>query len=115
VQILSTHARYIPLKNQTGTRDLLEKAAGNDSLPEPGTDERLQRRHPVVYHTGKNFSRDPVVTLSWLDRLLEKGERNSRCYDFIEQRPFWTMGWFRAGVVILGICVILFWIFGQPL
>jgi hypothetical protein len=47
------------------------------------------------------------VTTSWLDWLLERGERNSRCYDFIEARPFWTKWWFRVGAALLIIGVFI--------
>ena len=53
--------------------------------------------------------RDPAVTLTWLGRLLEKGERNSRCYDFTEARPVWTKWWFRTCAAL--VCVCLVWFF----
>ncbi|MCK9580770.1 MAG: hypothetical protein M0Q92_10030 [Methanoregula sp.] len=53
------------------------------------------------------------MTITWLEWLFEKGERNSRCYDFIEVRPFWTMGWFRAFLVLMvaGFAAWIFWPF----
>ncbi len=57
---------------------------------------------------GKAPFRCPAVTLSWLEWLLEKGERNSRCYDFVEARPVWEMWWFRI-VLALAVCQGLVW------
>jgi hypothetical protein len=48
------------------------------------------------------------VTISWVDWLLEKGEPDSNWYDFAEERPVWTMWWFRTGAVAL--CLGLVWI-----
>lgn len=107
--------KLYPKKNQMRTSDSFTKSFGDDLPKEPGAGECRLEWQPVLYPAGKIVSRDPAVSLSWLDRLFEKGERNSRCYDFIEHRPFWTMGWFRAMVVLLGIFGILFWLFAQPL
>jgi hypothetical protein len=54
-------------------------------------------------------TRYPSVTISWLEWLLEKGERNSRCYDFVEARPVWEMWWFRIGLALF-VCLGLVWI-----
>jgi len=54
------------------------------------------------------------MTLSWLDRLLEKGERNSHSYDFCEARPFWTMWWFRVCTALLAITLLIIWFFFLP-
>jgi hypothetical protein len=52
------------------------------------------------------------MTLSWLDRVLEKGERNSRSYDFTEKRPLWRMWVFRLSAAAVCICIALFfWAF----
>jgi len=51
----------------------------------------------------------PAVTISWLDWLQEKGEPDSNWYDFAEERPVWTMWWFR--ISISAVCIGLVWIF----
>jgi len=49
------------------------------------------------------------MTPSLTDWLLQKGERNSRSYDFIEARPVWKYWLFR---IIAGIFVMfLLWFF----
>jgi len=63
---------------------------------------------------GKKAIRDPAMTLSWFDWLLEKGERNSLSYDFSEARPFWTMWWFRALALLVVIVALIFWFFVLP-
>ncbi|MGD0081290.1 MAG: hypothetical protein ABSB80_11670 [Methanoregula sp.] len=50
----------------------------------------------------------PVMTVTWLEWLLERGERNSRSYDFMEARPVWTKWWFRACAALAGICLVWF-------
>jgi hypothetical protein len=57
--------------------------------------------------------RFPAVPVSWMDRLLERGEPDSDWYDFAEKRPVWTMWWFRACAAAL--CIGLVWFFWQTL
>jgi hypothetical protein len=57
---------------------------------------------------GEKSIRYPAVTISWVDWLLEKGEPDSNWYDFAEERPVWTMWWFRTSAVAL--CLGLVWI-----
>lgn len=52
------------------------------------------------------------MTISWLDRLLEKGEKNSRCYDFTQARPVRDMWWFRV-TIALGVILCSAWFFLQ--
>lgn len=49
--------------------------------------------------------RYPAMTISWMDWLLEKGEPDSNWYDFAEERPVWTMWWFRISV--MAVCIVL--------
>jgi hypothetical protein len=52
------------------------------------------------------------LTISWTEWLLEKGEQDSRSYDFIEARPVWTMWGFRSSVAAVCICLVwFFWPF----
>jgi hypothetical protein len=55
---------------------------------------------------GEKSIRFPAVTISWLEWLLEKGEPDSNWYDFAEERPFWTMWWFRTCATALCICLV---------
>jgi hypothetical protein len=57
---------------------------------------------------GEKSLRYPAVTISWMDWLLEKGEPDSNWYDFAEERPVWTMWWFRIGITAVCIALICF-------
>jgi hypothetical protein len=51
---------------------------------------------------------DSAMTLTWLEWLQEKDERNSHSYDFIEAHPVWEKWWFRIGVAVICIYPVLF-------
>lgn len=83
-------------------------------LCKPDASQHGHWLHTSRFSHGKQDSGDPSMTLSWLDWLLEKGERNSRSYDFIEERPFWTMWWFRISAVLAIIAILIIGIFFWP-
>ena len=61
---------------------------------------------------GEKRIRYPAVTIGWIDWLLEKGEPDSNWYDFAEERPVWTMWWFRTCAAALSIGLVwFFWPF----
>jgi len=74
-------------------------------LPAPVTSPANCGRF-VLFRQGKKSTRNPAMTLSWTEWLREKGERNSRSYDFSKARPAGKMRgfWICAGVV--GVCLV---------
>jgi hypothetical protein len=49
------------------------------------------------------------VTIRWLESLLEKDELDADWCRLPEDRPVWTLWWFRTGAT--AFCIGIVWIF----
>jgi hypothetical protein len=68
-------------------------------------------RPAIPLQAGKSRMQDPVMTLTWMEWVMEKDKGNSCWFDFMEAPPVWKMRWFWISVTAVCVfSIVFFWL-----